>query len=338
MLTSRKAIHDEGYAIVVEGYMDVVGLAQFEIRNVVATLGTATTEFHIQKLIRYTSEIVFCFDGDRAGKSAAWKAMNNSLSSITDSVQLKFLFLPSKHDPDSYVREKSAKDFQNLARQALPLTEYVIKYLTTDNDLVSQESKVKFLNNIEPIIMQINAPKFSLLFKKRIAELVNLDMSEINQVIGKVNKQKLPTRQKVNNKIQRKILMSSTRKFSLLIILNPGLAEKEDLHMFQSDLHEAKLANAIIEISLKEGEYNMASIFHFLSNRFGEKVVEELNSQLVTVGEMNYELEIDALRTNLKNKQSAIEKKNTLNQIEKKGNTSLLSDEDKDFLRNITKR
>ena len=338
LLTSRKAIHDEGYAIVVEGYMDVVGLAQFDIRNVVATLGTATTEFHIQKLIRYTSEIVFCFDGDRAGKSAAWKAMNNSLSSITDSVQLKFLFLPSKHDPDSYVREKSAKDFQNLARQALPLTEYVIKYLTTDNDLVSQESKVKFLNNIEPIIMQINAPKFSLLFKKRIAELVNLDMSEINQVIGKVNKQKLPTRQKVNNKIQRKILMSSTRKFSLLIILNPGLAKKEDLHMFQSDLHEAKLANAIIEISLKDGEYNMASIFHFLSNRFGEKVVEELNSQLATVGEMNYELEIDALRTNLKNKQSAIEKKNTLNQIEKKGNTSLLSDEDKDFLRNITKR
>jgi len=108
--------------------------------------------------------------------------------------------------------------------------------------------------------------------------------------------------------------------------------------MFQSDLHEAKLANAIIEISLKDTEYNMASIFHFLSNRFGEKVIEELNSQLATVGEMNCELEIDALRTNLKNKQSAIEKKNTLNQIEKKGNTNLLSDEDKDFLRNITKR
>ena len=132
--------------------------------------------------------------------------------------------------------------------------------------------------------------------------------------------------------------MSSTRKFCLLIILNPVLVKKEDLNMFFSDLHEAKLANAIVEICLKDETYNVASIFHFLSNRFGEKVVEELNSQLTTVGEMNYESEIDALRVNLKNKQSALEKKNTLNQIEKKGNTSSLSDEDKDFLRNITKR
>ena len=338
LLTSRKAIHDEGYAIVVEGYMDVVGLAQFDIRNVVATLGTATTEFHIQKLMRYTSKIIFCFDGDRAGKSAAWKAMNNSLSAVTDSIELKFLFLPNKHDPDSFVREKSAKEFQDLAKHALPLSEYIIKYLTTDNDLISQESKVKFLNNIEPIISKINAPKLSLLFKKRIAELVNLDINEVNQLIVKVNRKKSLISKKRNKNIQRKILMSSTRKFCLLIILNPVLVKKEDLNMFFSDLHEAKLANAIVEICLKDENYNVASIFHFLSNRFGEKVVEELNSQLTTVGEMNYESEIDALRVNLKNKQSALEKKNTLNQIEKKGNTSSLSDEDKDFLRNITKR
>ena len=93
LLAARKAIREKGYVLVVEGYMDVVSLAQHNIRNVVATLGTATTNFHIKKLMRYTPEIIFCFDGDKAGKSAAWRAMNNSLTSVTDEVQLKFLFL-----------------------------------------------------------------------------------------------------------------------------------------------------------------------------------------------------------------------------------------------------
>ena len=121
LLSARKPIREKAYVLVVEGYMDVVGLAQNGIKNVVATLGTATTAFHIKKLMRYTQEIIFCFDGDTAGKAAAWRAMNNALISVTDTVQLKFLFLPDGQDPDSFVRQNSTKDFELLVKQSTPL-------------------------------------------------------------------------------------------------------------------------------------------------------------------------------------------------------------------------
>ena len=133
--------------------MDVVGLSQGNIKNAVATLGTATSAFHIKKLMRYTQEIIFCFDADDAGRSAAWRAMNNAVASVTDTIQLKFLFLPDGHDPDSFVRENSSKDFELLANEASPLTEYIIKYLTKNNDLVTSEKKVKFLNELKPYFL-----------------------------------------------------------------------------------------------------------------------------------------------------------------------------------------
>ena len=200
LLASRKPIREKGYVLVVEGYMDVVGLAQNGIRNTVATLGTATTAFHIKKLIRYTQEIVFCFDGDNAGRSAAWRAMNNSLVSVTDNIQLKFLFLPDTHDPDSFVKENSAKEFELLAQNSMPLTEYIIKYLTIGNDLVTSEKRVKFLNEIKPILNELTAPKLLMIFKKRIAELINLEVDEINEILElkkiykKNNSSKLPNR------------------------------------------------------------------------------------------------------------------------------------------------
>ena len=155
LLASRKSIREKGYVLVVEGYMDVVGLAQKGIKNAVATLGTATTAFHIKKLLRYTEEIIFCFDGDDAGRNASWRAMNNALISVTDVTQLKFLFLPDGYDPDSFVKENSSEDFEILAKNATPLTEYIIQYLTKNNDLVNSEKKVKFLNDLKPIFEQI---------------------------------------------------------------------------------------------------------------------------------------------------------------------------------------
>ena len=122
LIHARKPIREKGYVVVVEGYMDVVALAQHDFKNVVATLGTATTIYHIKKLMRYTQDIVFCFDGDNAGQTAAWRAMMNALSAVTDNVRLKFLFLPDNHDPDSYIREYSKDAFDQLAEDALPLS------------------------------------------------------------------------------------------------------------------------------------------------------------------------------------------------------------------------
>jgi len=334
LLAARKSIRDNSYVVVVEGYMDVVALAQHGINNAVATLGTATTLFHIKKLTRYTDEIVFCFDGDNAGRTAAWRAMNNSLSAVTDKTQLKFLFLPDQHDPDSFVREHSNNAFSALAKEAIPLTEYIIKYLTQDNDLASQESKVKFLNDLEPIIKQFSANKLLLLFKKRISQLVDLDIQEIDQIF----KIKL-TKEVIKNTMPRsnRIPMSTTRRYCLFVILEPGIADEADQEMFLSEKIDDQLARAIIEISTGENKKNTASIMHLLSNRFDQKIISQLQTQLASFDQtIDINQEVDALRLSIKKKQSSASKRTVLDQIKQKSLQSL-TDEEKKFLRNMGK-
>ena len=333
LLASRKPIREKGYVLVVEGYMDVVGLAQNGIRNTVATLGTATTAFHIKKLIRYTQEIVFCFDGDNAGRSAAWRAMNNSLVSVTDNIQLKFLFLPDTHDPDSFVKENSAKEFELLAQNSMPLTEYIIKYLTIGNDLVTSEKKVKFLNEIKPILNELTAPKLLMIFKKRIAELINLEVDEINEIL------ELKKIYKKNNssKLPNRLPMKSSRRFCLLLILKPELIIKEDSEYFTSDTIDDKLVLAVID--LKDGaiENNSASIMHLLASRFDDELIKQINAQLATFDdEMNLEEEINALRVSIKKRYFSKVNKHKLSETTKKSLNSL-SDEEREFLKNIGK-
>ena len=333
LLASRKPIREKGYVLVVEGYMDVVGLAQNGIRNTVATLGTATTAFHIKKLIRYTQEIVFCFDGDNAGRSAAWRAMNNSLVSVTDNIQLKFLFLPDTHDPDSFVKENSAKEFELLVQNSMPLTEYIIKYLTIGNDLVTSEKKVKFLNEIKPIMNELTAPKLLMIFKKRIAELINLEIDEINEIL----ELKKIYKKNDSSKLPNRLPMKSSRRFCLLLILKPELIIKEDSEYFTSDTIDDKLVLAVID--LKDGaiENNSASIMHLLASRFDDELIKQINAQLATFDdEMNLEEEINALRVSIKKRYFSKVNKHKLSETTKKSLNSL-SDEEREFLKNIGK-
>ena len=333
LLASRKQIREKGYVLVVEGYMDVVGLSQSGIKNVVATLGTATTAFHIKKLMRYTQEIIFCFDADDAGRSAAWRAMNNALVSVTDTIQLKFLFLPDGHDPDSFIRENSSEDFKLLAKQATPLTEYIIKYLTKNNDLVTSEKKVKFLNEIKPILKEITAIKLLLLFKKRIAELINLNIEEIDQIL----EIKKTYTQKTNTKLPNRLPMNATRRFCLLLILRPDLIKQEDLEFFNSESIDDKLILAIIEATNNEEEYNSAAIMHFLSSRFDGELIKQIQEQLTKFDdEMEMQEEIKALRSSIKKRHFSLTNKNKLNEATKKS-LDTLSKEEREFLKNIGK-
>jgi DNA primase len=333
LLSSRKSIREKGYVLVVEGYMDVVGLSQSNIKNVVATLGTATTAFHIKKLMRYTKEIIFCFDADDAGRSAAWRAMNNALVSVTDITQLKFLFLPDGHDPDSFVRENSSKEFELLVKHATPLTEYIIKYLTKNNDLVTSEKKVQFLNEIKPILKELTAIKLLLLFKKRIAELINLNIEEIDQILDI----KKTHTQKTSIKIPNRLPMSAKRKFCLLLILRPDLIEQEDLKFFTSESIDDKLILAIIEVTNNKGEYKSAAIMHFISSRFDGELVKQIQEQLTKFDdEMEMQEEIKALRSSIKKRYFSLTNKNKLNEATKKSLDSL-SQEEREFIKNIGK-
>lgn len=148
---ARSALREQGYVLVTEGYMDVVALAQLGFPNAVATLGTACTTEHVQKLFRFTDSVVFSFDGDAAGRRAARKALDGALPYATDVRTVKFLFLPPEHDPDSYIREHGRDAFARLVRQAVPLSDFLQDAAAEDCDLGTAEGRSRMVSNAGPL-------------------------------------------------------------------------------------------------------------------------------------------------------------------------------------------
>lgn len=182
---AQKAIRAEGLVLVVEGYMDVVALAQLGVEYAVATLGTATTPYHIQKLLRLTDQVVFCFDGDAAGRRAAWRALENALPYLQDGKQLRFLFLAPEHDPDSYIREYGKEAFEHLVgEEALPLSGYLLRELSLQVDLKTQEGRSALLERAKPLLTAISAPTTALLLRKEIAALAGVAQEELEALYG----------------------------------------------------------------------------------------------------------------------------------------------------------
>src|ERR1700719_3333004 len=148
---ARQARGDFKRLVVVEGYMDVVRLHQAGITYAVATLGTATTQEHLNKIFRMTSEVVFCFDGDRAGRQAAWRALENALPLARDGRELKFMFLPEGHDPDTLVAQEGREAFEARLKHALPLSEYLLDHLRQQVDLSHVDGRARLKALAQPL-------------------------------------------------------------------------------------------------------------------------------------------------------------------------------------------
>ena len=168
---ARKALRNIDRLLVVEGYMDVVALAQNGFRNAVATLGTATGEAHYQKLYRYTDEVVCCFDGDKAGRSAAWRALESALPVLNEHRQLKFVFLPDGEDPDSLVRDNGAEAFNEFLRNATPGIEYLFSKLSEGLDLQTLDGRARFMGLANPYVDKIPEGILKDLVKARVREI-----------------------------------------------------------------------------------------------------------------------------------------------------------------------
>ncbi|MBD5801329.1 DNA primase [Azoarcus sp. Aa7] len=181
---AQKAIRDAGYSIVVEGYMDVVALAQFGVANAVATLGTATTPHHINTLLRQSQRIVFCFDGDNAGRKAARRALESALEALRDDVTLAFLFLPEQHDPDSFVRTHGAAAFNQAANDATPLTTFLLNELRAECPLDTAEGRARLVHDAKPLITRIAAPMLRLQIIKAIADASGFSQNEVETAFG----------------------------------------------------------------------------------------------------------------------------------------------------------
>jgi DNA primase len=172
----RRAIQGEDQVLVVEGYMDVVMLDQHGVDNAVATLGTAITSDQAARLLRLANEVVFAFDGDAAGRKAAWRALENSLPQARDGKLLSFLFLPDGEDPDSFVRTQGAEAFKKMCAQAMPLSDFLFHELTTQTDLSSQEGKVRLATLAQPYIAKLTqAPLLTRALRQRLDVLTGLD-------------------------------------------------------------------------------------------------------------------------------------------------------------------
>ena len=179
---ARAAFRDRGYALVTEGYMDVVALAQLGFPNAVATLGTACTPEHVQKLFRFTESVVFSFDGDAAGRRAARKALDGALAYATDVRSIKFLFLPAEHDPDSFIREFGADAFARFVAEATPLSRFLIEAAREGCELSSAEGRARMASNARPLWSALPEGALKRQLLAEIAALAQLGTQELGEL------------------------------------------------------------------------------------------------------------------------------------------------------------
>ena len=217
--------------IVVEGYMDVIGLSQNGVEYSVASMGTATTDDHFTRLFRLSDTICFCFDGDQAGYLAAWRALENSLSHLKDGRQIKFVFLPDGEDPDSYIRKNSTGNFEKLLNNGTDLSDFMIQRTSEDIDLKSVDGKARLAERIKPLINRMPRGIFKELIIEKLSALVGLSAKKLEQSISEdkiTNKRKssfnyAPRRKNINTKKDS----PSVIKKSISLILNYPEAVKE---------------------------------------------------------------------------------------------------------------
>lgn len=219
---ARQTLRDIPHLMVVEGYMDVVALAQFDVRYAVATLGTATTPDHMQRLFQLTSEVVFCFDGDRAGKDAAWRALQTCLPEMRDGRETRFMFLPEGEDPDSYIRKIGKEAFELELKQSQTFSEYLFKQLTDEADISGIGGRAKLVEIARPMLSQMPEGIYRKLMFEQLEKLgrVELSQPESNKTESRRFK---PSRQSNSN--NTKTSMSPVRKAITLLIYQPSLAQ-----------------------------------------------------------------------------------------------------------------
>ncbi|WP_144373733.1 DNA primase [Vogesella urethralis] len=284
---ARQAIRNAGCVLVVEGYMDVVALAQYGVEYAVATLGTATTGEHVRKLLRHADQVYFCFDGDKAGRKAAWRALENSLPQLVDGKALHFLFLPQEHDPDSYIREFGRDAFEAALReQSIPLSAYFTRELTASVDLSSPEGRAELIKQAKPLLDQIAAPMLGYIIKKRLAELTQMDVDEIDMLTGQARPERKGRREyRLPRDSSRPASTPMVRKQIRDVLMNPDWALTVQIRENQQYEGEMATLVAIIEyIQANEQLPNIAVLSECFRHTEHEHVIDSVlqDSQLRT--------------------------------------------------------
>ncbi|MCM2493256.1 DNA primase [Burkholderia glumae] len=223
LFEARLAIREHKYALVVEGYMDVVALAQLGFPNAVATLGTACTPIHVQKLLRQTDTVVFSFDGDSAGRRAARRALEACLPHAADNRTIRFLFLPAEHDPDSYVREFGADAFSEQVRRAMPLSQFLLNEAIRDKELDQPEGRAKALFDAKPLLQALPANALRAQIMHMFADRLDIPFEEVASLSEVDARIPAPLRQAPARNDRRRVTDQEKRALRNLI-MHPRIA------------------------------------------------------------------------------------------------------------------
>ncbi len=241
--------------IVVEGYMDVIMLAQHGVNNAVATLGTATSGFHIQLLSRHCQRLYFCFDGDEAGKKAAWRALENSLPHLNEGLDAIFVFLPQGHDPDSYVQEFGREHFLQTLQEGQTLEQLLFSTLVQNIDLSHQAGRTRLINECRPYMNKIPEGAFRQLLLDELGRKTHIDSDRLANMLAQTEENQLP---KPNVQIQR----TPQRIAIALLIQNPSILQKcrEQIQPEQLDSNEHFLLKQLMQYISQNPDCNTAKL------------------------------------------------------------------------------
>jgi DNA primase len=333
LFAARKAIRDAEKVLVVEGYMDVVVLSQYGIEYAVATLGTATTSHHVQKLLRQTNNIIFCFDGDDAGRKAAWRALENSLAQFVDGKNIGFLFLPDGEDPDSYVQKFGKDSFEELISQALPLSVFLFQGLSEGISLQTSEGRTRLVENAKPLLAQVAAPILSLMLIKRLAELSGINQDELESLL----QIRRVSSSSPRGRILRPNPVSPCRWLIQVLLHNPGYASKLDrklLSEYIENTDEMAALLALIEFIDAHphvGENTaIPSVITYFHNSTHRELLEKAESATLS---WDNGIDLDAEFNGALARLQEIQRKQRMTELQNKSLSILTSDEKQELQR-----
>ena len=278
----RQALRDIPRLLVVEGYMDVVALHQYGLRYAVATLGTATTHEHLQKIFRVTSEVVFCFDGDRAGRAAAWRALENALPEAREGRQLKFLFLPEGEDPDTLVRKEGREAFETRLKNAVPLSAFLLDSLSAQTELSSLDGRARLVELTRPYLGRLPGGVYREMLAAELARRAQVDpekLSMLSQATGREDSSRRPA---VSGP---PALTGPVRKALALLLHRPGLAAVagNPADLANTQVRGVDTLQALLEFAQDHPQITGAGLLeHWRGTETGGYLMKLAQAELVT--------------------------------------------------------
>jgi len=283
LFQAQKSIRNRQQVLVVEGYMDVVALAQHGVDYAVATLGTATTSFHIQKLLRLSDHIIFSFDGDKAGQKAAWRALENALPSLQDGKRISFLFLPTEHDPDSFIREFGQAEFELRVADAMPLSTYLLREISAGLDLRQAEGRNALLQNAKPLLTAISAPTTALLLRKEVAALAGVSQAELESLYAITPVARAP--RAALQKPKRGAVTSTQMLLLQCLLAQPELAQQLPAFQYDGSAESHAIQALLALLQEHHSQLSSAAITQLLSGTAHERVITQAQIDMLAWGD-----------------------------------------------------